>query len=107
MKKCKTLSDVRKNIDALDRKIVALFAERGGYVKQAAQFKKSDDEVKAPDRVAQVLEKVAGIAREVGANEEVIVAIYRAAIAGFTNLELSEHAASKKAHAEKPFDPKL
>ncbi|MDP9031075.1 MAG: chorismate mutase, partial [Pseudomonadota bacterium] len=37
---CTSLEQVRENIDRLDRQIVALLAERGGFVSQAARFKK-------------------------------------------------------------------
>ena len=36
---CKTLGEVRSNIDRLDRDIVRLIAERGRYVHEAARFK--------------------------------------------------------------------
>jgi len=55
---CSSLEEVRSNIDVIDRKIVALIAERGGFVMQAARFKKSTDDVKAPQRVEQVISKV-------------------------------------------------
>ena len=48
---CDSIEEVRANIDRIDYQIVALLAERGGYVKQAARFKKTTDDVKAPQRV--------------------------------------------------------
>ena len=36
-----SLDQVRAQIDRLDRQIVALLAERGEYVRQAARFKKT------------------------------------------------------------------
>ena len=36
---CESMADVRRNIDALDLRIVALIAERSGYVAQAARVK--------------------------------------------------------------------
>ncbi|MCF4993658.1 chorismate mutase, partial [Pseudomonas gessardii] len=52
---CTSLEHVRENIDRLDRQIVALLAERGSFVSQAARFKKDSDGVKAPQRVEQVI----------------------------------------------------
>lgn len=89
---CKSIDEVRFNIDALDRKIVALIAERGGFVKQAARFKKTTDDVKAPVRVEQVIDKVRGMAAELGGNAEVTEAVYRAMISAFIAAELEEHA---------------
>ena len=37
---CMSLEEVRTNIDRIDREIVVLLAERGGYVQQAVKFKK-------------------------------------------------------------------
>jgi isochorismate pyruvate lyase len=90
---CTSLEQVRENIDRLDRQIVAFLAERGGYVKQAARFKKTTDDVKAPQRVEQVIAKVRALANDLGASPSVIEHVYRAMIAAFTDAELSEHAA--------------
>jgi isochorismate pyruvate lyase len=90
---CSSLDQVRTNIDRLDRQIVALIAERGGYVKQAAKFKKTTDDVKAPQRVEQVIAKVKNLSEELGANPAVTEQVYRAMIAAFIEAELKEHAA--------------
>ncbi|MFK3604926.1 chorismate mutase [Pseudomonas sp. AP19] len=90
---CTTLEQVRANIDRLDQQIVALLAERGHYVCQAARFKKDSDDVKAPQRVEQVIAKVRGLSEALGANPEVTEQVYRAMIAAFIQQELAEHAA--------------
>lgn len=90
---CNSLEEVRENIDRLDRQIVGLLAERGCYVKQAARFKKTSDDVKAPQRVEQVIAKVVALSAEVGALPTVTEAVYRAMITAFINEELTEHAA--------------
>jgi isochorismate pyruvate lyase len=89
---CNSLQEVRENIDRLDRRIVELLAERGSYVKQAARFKKTTDDVKAPQRVEQVIAKVVALSAEVGAMPTVTEAVYRAMISAFINAELTEHA---------------
>jgi isochorismate pyruvate lyase len=93
---CTSLEQVRTHIDRLDRQIVALLAERGGYVKQAAQFKKTTDDVKAPQRVEQVIAKVRALSEELGANPAVTEPVYRAMITAFIDAELVEHAALAK-----------
>lgn len=90
---CSSLKEIRANIDRIDRQIVALLAERGGYVKQAAHFKKTPDEVKAPQRVEQVIGRVRELSRELGANPAVTEQIYRALISAFVKAEQAEHAA--------------
>ena len=80
---CLSLDDVRSRIDAIDRRLVALIAERGAYVTQAAAFKRSDAEVAAPDRVAQVLARVDALAAELGADPRVVEATWRSMIGAF------------------------
>lgn len=80
---CSTLAEVRDHIDALDRQIVALLADRGRYVKDAARFKRDAFQVSAPARQQQVIDKVTALAVEKGAYPEVVEACYRALIAGF------------------------
>jgi isochorismate pyruvate lyase len=90
--KCASIEEVRANIDRIDRLIVALLAERGDYVMQAAQFKKTTDDVKAPQRVEQVIAKVRALAEELGANPSVTERVYRSMISGFIEAELAEYA---------------
>ena len=51
MKTCNTLEEVRSEVDLVDEKIVELIAQRSHYIRQAASFKNSIDEVKAEDRI--------------------------------------------------------
>ena len=53
----KPLADIRLEIDEIDQQLVRLIASRGELVKQASQVKKTAQEVEAPDRVAQVIDK--------------------------------------------------
>ena len=66
-KHCESLAEVRVEIDQLDRAIVTLLAERGGYVLQAARFKHDAAAVHAPDRVEQVVAGVRALAGELRA----------------------------------------
>ncbi|CCE94714.1 putative salicylate biosynthesis protein PchB [Sinorhizobium fredii HH103] len=54
---CTTMADVRAEIDRLDRALMALFAERWGYIDRAAEIKRPL-KLKAdiPARVAEVRE---------------------------------------------------
>lgn len=90
-----SIEEVRANIDRIDRRIVALLAERGACVKKAVQFKKTTDDVRAPQRVEQVIAKVRALAEESGADPAVIEQAYRAMIRGFIDAELAEHAEQK------------
>ena len=94
---CGSIEQVRSNIDRIDQQIVALLAERGAYVKQAAAFKSSTADVRAPQRVEQVIGKVVALAHSLGANATVTEQVYRAMISSFIDAELAEHAALQAA----------
>ncbi|MEJ6490001.1 chorismate mutase [Leucobacter sp. USCH14] len=82
------LAEVRSRIDSIDRRIVALIAERQECVIRAGSLKADAAAVRAPARVAQVIEKVRAFAAEQGASPDVVEAAYRALIAAFISLEL-------------------
>ena len=84
---CESLAQVREQIDRLDRDIVALLAERGRYVLAAAPFKRSADEVRAPQRVEQVVARVRDLALKHGALPDVVERTYRTLITAFTDAE--------------------
>ncbi|MFZ1086653.1 MAG: chorismate mutase [Terracidiphilus sp.] len=90
---CNSLEEVRTNIDRIDRQIVALLAERGSSVKQAAGFKISTEDVMAAQRVEQVIAKVKALSTELGVNPSITEAVYRTMIRGFIEAELAVHAA--------------
>jgi chorismate mutase-like protein len=91
MRECASLEEVRSGIDALDRQIVKLIAERRGYVLQASRFKKTTGDVQAPARVEAVIQKVRALAVAEGVEPELVEAIYRQMIAGFIAIELAAH----------------
>jgi isochorismate pyruvate lyase len=84
---CRSLQQVRAEIDRLDEQIVRLLAERGGYVLAAARFKNSADEVRAPQRVEQVIDHVRELAVQLDALPEVVERVYRTMISAFIEAE--------------------
>lgn len=92
-RECESLAQVRSRIDAVDERIVRLLAERGAYVRRAASFKQTTAEVHAPERVKEVLTKVAALASALGADPDIVRRVYQAMIAGFVQVELDGHAA--------------
>lgn len=86
---CRTLGEVRDNIDRIDREIVRAMAERGKYVHEAARFKKNPAEVEAPQRAELVVAKAKRLAIEDGLPPEVAEATYRAMIHAFIDYEQS------------------
>ena len=87
---CHTMTDVRRNIDALDARMVALMAERSGYVAEAARIKQNAGQVHDQVRIDFIVDRVTAMAREQGAPEAVIEAAYRAMIAAFIEFEHDE-----------------
>ena len=73
----KTLEEIRAGMDAIDRQIVALIAERVEHVREAAKLKTSSASVAAPDRVAAVLKTRREWAEAAGLDGDVIEGLYR------------------------------
>ncbi len=84
---CASLAQVREQIDRIDAQIVQLLAERGGYVLAAARFKTSAEDVRAPQRVEQVIARVRALAEQQGALPDVVERVYRELIEAFTEAE--------------------
>ncbi|MBF4571155.1 chorismate mutase [Herbiconiux sp. VKM Ac-1786] len=89
------IEDVRADIDALDRQLVELIAQRQQWVVEAGTLKQDRQAVRAPDRVEKVIDKVRALADEAGASPEVVERTYRAMIAAFIDLELTVHEGSR------------
>jgi isochorismate pyruvate lyase len=87
---CHTMADVRRNIDALDNRIVALVAERSAYVAQAARIKQDAGEIVDPLRIEFIIARVRAQARAAGAPEAILEAAYRAMIAASIDFERGE-----------------
>ena len=87
---CDTMLDVRRNIDALEQRIVALMAERSGYVAQAARIKQDANLVHDQARIDFIVARVSAMAAEQGAPAVVIEAAFRAMIDAFIEFERGE-----------------
>jgi isochorismate pyruvate lyase len=87
---CDTMADVRRHIDALDERIVALMAERSGYVAQAARIKQDAAQVHDQARIDFIVDRVTAMAKKQGAPEAVVEAAYRAMIDAFIEFERGE-----------------
>ncbi|SIT10837.1 chorismate mutase [Insolitispirillum peregrinum] len=78
---CQSLTEIREQIDRMDRLIVPLLAERLSYVAQAAAFKPTRADAVVPWRVEDVVSKAKSHAAECGMDLPTIEAIYRALVA--------------------------
>jgi len=91
VKECKNLDEVRDGIDAIDRQIVGLLAERSGYIEQAARLKHSADEIEIPARVEEVVNNVRGLATEYGMSPDIAEDVYRVMVARFIEFEMQTY----------------
>jgi isochorismate pyruvate lyase len=89
-KQCNTLEEARLEIDTVDEEIVKLIAKRNDYIKQIAHFKTSIDEVKAEDRIADVISKVRTQAIELDLSPNLINDLYIRMIDGMVESEIAE-----------------
>jgi isochorismate pyruvate lyase len=87
---CKTLQDVRREIDRLDEQIIRLLGERARYVHAAARFKTSEEHVAAPDRQRAMMEVRRAWAEREGLSPDVIEEVYRRLVAYFIEREMRE-----------------
>lgn len=72
--------DVRKGVDALDRALVLLLAERQRYMDAAARIKGERAAVHDQARIEDVVAKVKAAAREAGLSEEIAEPVWRTLI---------------------------
>ena len=87
--RCKNITDIRTEIDQLDRQVIAIIGQRFEYVKAAAKFKTSETSVKAPERFQAMLQQRRAWAEEEGLNPDVIENIYRDLVNYFIKEELN------------------
>jgi isochorismate pyruvate lyase len=90
-----SLEEVRAAIDAIDAELVKLLAARGRLVAAAASFKKSEQDVRAPARVEQVVRRARAHAGRAGADGELVEAVFRTMVSEFIRLELARHASAR------------
>ena len=86
---CKNLADVRNCIDGLDREIIKLIGKRYTYVKKASEYKIGEQQVRAPDRFANMLEKRKVWAMDENLNPTVVENLFKDLVNYFIEEELN------------------
>lgn len=76
-KTCADMEEVRAAIDAIDRELVAILADRLHFIGEAARIKPRRDQVRDDDRVEDVLTKVRTEAQRQGIDPDLIAAVFR------------------------------
>ncbi len=77
---CQTMAEVRQGVDALDRALVKLLAERQGFMDAAARIKPHRGVVRDEARIEDVVTKVRAAAREAGLSEAIAEPVWRTLI---------------------------
>lgn len=90
MKNCDSLEEVRSEIDKIDEQIVELIAKRNAYIKQAAKFKTSIDEVKSQERIESIMQRVRKKAIELEVNPNMIEDLFKIMIDEMVETEIAE-----------------
>ncbi len=88
--KCTTLEEARKKIDEVDEEIIKLIAKRNDYIKQIAHFKTSVDEVKAEERINDVISRAREQAIALGLSPNLINDLYVRMIDAMVESEIAE-----------------
>ncbi len=74
---CATMIDVRQGVDALDRALVTLLAERQRYMDAAARIKPNRDAVFDQARIDDVVAKVLAAAEPAGLSPDIAEPVWR------------------------------
>ncbi|WP_294955456.1 chorismate mutase [Sulfurovum sp.] len=90
IEKCTTLEDAREKIDAVDEEIVKLIAKRNEYIKQIAHFKTSVEEVKAEDRISDVISRAREQAISLGLSPNLVNDLFVRMIDAMVESEIAE-----------------
>jgi isochorismate pyruvate lyase len=85
---CENISEVRLEIDAIDKEIVGLIGQRFEYVKAASKFKTSETSVKAPERFKAMLALRRVWASEEGLNADAIEKLFNDLVTHFIEEEM-------------------
>lgn len=77
---CGSMAEVRQGVDALDRALVSLLAERQRYMNAAARIKPSRDVVHDDARIEDVVAKVLASAEKAGLSPDIAEPVWRTLI---------------------------
>lgn len=90
MKRCSSLHEIRDEIDKIDTQLVQLISERSHLIRQAAGFKESIEEVKADDRIDDIMQRVRKKAIELDVNPNMISDLFKIMIDEMVETEIGE-----------------
>ena len=86
---CQTMIEVREGVDAIDRALIDLLAQRFGYMDAAARIKPTRDAVRDEGRKAQVITNAAAAARAAGLPDGLAETLWETLVEASIAYELS------------------
>lgn len=86
---CETMAEVRAGVDAVDRELVALLAQRFGYMRAAARIKTERSAVRDEDRKDAVIAAAKADARASGVPEALVAALWEMLVESSIAYELA------------------
>jgi isochorismate pyruvate lyase len=87
---CRSLAEIRDQIDRIDRELMTLMAERSGFVRRAAELKTKREEILDPARIDQVVAAAKRQAGKLGLDPATVEEAFRAMIERFIAFEYRE-----------------
>ncbi|NHA05426.1 isochorismate lyase [Mucilaginibacter sp. HC2] len=85
---CRDMTDIRREIDAIDRLVIALIGRRFKYVQAAAKFKRNPTDVASPERFKAMLAERRSWAQAEGLCPDAIEKMYADLVNHFIAEEL-------------------
>ena len=97
---CKSLGEIRSQIDQLDRSLITTISRRQEYVHAAAHFKRSEDQVHAHDRQRSMLAERRHWAESEGVDPDLIEALFRTMVEHFIRAEMALFSDNRRKEAQ-------
>ncbi len=94
---CKSLDEVRSEIDRLDFSLITTICRRQEFVYAASRFKSTEEEVHAQDRQREMLTARRQWAETEGVDPDLIEALFRTMVDHFIGAEMAMFSAGKSA----------
>lgn len=86
---CRSLGEVRSEIDRLDRSLIATISQRQEYVYAAAGFKRNEEQAHARERQRSMLAARRQWAETEGVDPDLIESLFRKLVDHFIRAEMS------------------
>jgi isochorismate pyruvate lyase len=85
---CATMSDIRTEIDVIDRGIISLIGQRSKYIEAAVKFKTADVTVRSPEQIKTMLQQRREWANAEGVDPDIIEKVYTDLVNHFIQSDL-------------------